>query len=144
MMGRPEKIVSAVPELPRAVLLGGALVAIIAIVLHVGLHVEFAIADNRPKTTDQAVHARQFAFELSINRTGGAPASQGLALIASRSRGRNRDTLRSRATIARLDADRNQMLGQIREEFLSRASACGLSLDDVINAWGEQWEGNGR
>ena|GEM_PF-3628126 len=144
MMERPQRIVRAVPELPRAVLLGGALVGIIAIVLHVGLHVEFAIADNRPKTTDRAVHARQFAFELSINRTGGALASQSLALIASRSRDRTRDTLRSRATVSPVDSDRNQMLGQVREELISRTSACGLSLDDVINAWGERWEGNGR
>ena len=129
---------------PRAVLLGGVFVAVVAIVLHVGLRVEFAIDDNRPGAEDRAVNARQFAFALSIHRTGGAPVSRGLALNTARGRDMSPETLRGRARASTTDAERNQALEWIHQELLSRASAYGLSTGDVIDALGEPGEGNGR
>ena len=143
-MNRPGRIVSAAPERLRAVLLGGAFVAVVAIVLHAGLRVEFAIAENRPDAADLAVNARQFAFALSIHRTGGAPVPSGVAFRAADARDTNPNVLRDRARASTTDAERNQALEWIHQELLSRASASGLSVGAVIDTWGERGEGNGR
>ena len=112
--------------------------------LHAGLRVEFAIADNRPGAEDRAVNARQFAFALSIHRTGGAPVPHGMAFRAADARDTNPNVLRDRARASTTDAERNQALEWIHQELLSRAPAYGLSTGDVIDTLGEQGEGNER
>ena len=102
--------------------------------------VQFAIADGRLGCGDQLPTVRQLAVELKINPNTVGRAYHELEIkgVVSTQMGTGTFVGDEKAEISELE--RKRMLDQICTELLSRASAYGFTLDEVINALAERAE----
>ena len=102
--------------------------------------VQFAIADGRLACGDQLPTVRQLAVELKINPNTVGRAYHELEIkgVVSTQMGTGTFIGDEKAEISELE--RKRMLDQICTELLSRASAYGFTLDEVINALAERAE----
>ena len=102
--------------------------------------VQFAIADGRLSCGDRLPTVRQLAVELKINPNTVARAYQELEIKGVVATQMGTGTFIGDEKIEISDVERKRMLDQICTELLSRASAYGFTLDEVIEALGERAE----
>ncbi len=103
--------------------------------------VRFAIADGRLTKGDQLPTVRQLAVDLKINPNTVARAYQELDIKGIVDTQMGTGTFIGNGEVAIPEAERQRMLGQICTELLSRASAYGLTLSEVIATLRERKEG---
>ena len=96
--------------------------------------VQFAIADGRLGCGQQLPTVRQLAVELKINPNTVARAYQELEIKGVVSTQMGTGTFIGNGKIEISDLERKKMLDQICTELLSRASAYGFTLNEVIEA----------
>ena len=106
--------------------------------------VQFAIADGRLACGDRLPTVRQLAVDLKINPNTVGRAYHELEIrgVVNTQMGTGTFIGDEKAEISELE--RKKMLDQICTELLSRASAYGFTLDEVINALKERAEESGR
>ena len=102
--------------------------------------VQFAIADGRLGCGDQLPTVRQLAVELKINPNTVARAYQELEIKGVVSTQMGTGTFIGDEKVEISEVERKRMLDQICTELLSRASAYGFTLEEVIEALGERAE----
>ena len=100
--------------------------------------VRFAIVDGRLDCGDRLPTVRQLAVELKINPNTVARAYQELEIRGVVSTQMGTGTFIGDEKIELSEVERERMLDQICLELLSRASAYGFTLDDVIEALGRR------
>ncbi|MGD8451039.1 MAG: GntR family transcriptional regulator [Phycisphaerae bacterium] len=96
--------------------------------------VQFAIADGRLSHGDQLPTVRQLAVELKINPNTVARAYQELEIRGVVCTQMGTGTFIGTEKIELSPEQRQRMLNQICTELLSRASAYGFTLDEVVAA----------
>ncbi len=96
--------------------------------------VRFAIVDGRLGSGDQLPTVRQLAVELKVNPNTVARAYQELEIRGVVNTQMGTGTFVGNEKIEISEADRRRMLEQVCTELLSRASAYGFTLGDVIEA----------
>ena len=106
--------------------------------------VQFAIADGRLACGDRLPTVRQLAVDLKINPNTVGRAYHELEIrgVVNTQMGTGTFIGDEKAEISELE--RKKMLDQICTELLSRASAYGFTLDEVIEALKERAEESGR
>jgi GntR family transcriptional regulator len=102
--------------------------------------VQFAIANGRLSCADRLPTVRQLAVELKINPNTVARAYQELEIKGVVNTQMGTGTFVADEKIEISEDDRKRMLNQICTELLSRASAYGFKLGDIIEALGERRE----
>jgi GntR family transcriptional regulator len=102
--------------------------------------VQFAIADERLTGGDRLPTVRQLAVDLKINPNTVARAYQELEIRGVVSTQMGTGTFIGDEKVAIPEAERRRMLDQICTELLSRASAYGFTLREVIEALGDRAE----
>ncbi|MFH0983151.1 MAG: GntR family transcriptional regulator [Planctomycetota bacterium] len=102
--------------------------------------VQFAIADGRLGCGDQLPTVRQLAVELKVNPNTVARAYQELEIKGVVSTQMGTGTFIGNEKVEISELERKRMLDQICTELLSRASAYGLTLPEVIAALRERAE----
>ena len=102
--------------------------------------VQFAIADGRLTGGDRLPTVRQLAVDLKINPNTVARAYQELEIRGVVSTQMGTGTFIGDEKVAIPDVERRRMLDQICTELLSRASAYGFTLGEVIEALGDRVE----
>ena len=102
--------------------------------------VQFAIADGRLSCGDRLPTVRQLAVELKINPNTVARAYQELEIKGVVATQMGTGTFIGDEKIEISEVERKRMLDQICTELLSRASAYGFTLDEVIAALGDRAE----
>ena len=102
--------------------------------------VQFAIADGRLGQGDQLPTVRQLAVELKVNPNTVARAYQELEIKGVVNTQMGTGTFVGDEKIEIPDLERQRMLDQICTELLSRASAYGFTLDEVIAALKDRTE----
>lgn len=100
--------------------------------------VQFAIADGRLSRGDRLPTVRQLAVELKINPNTVARAYQELEIKGVVNTQMGTGTFIGDEKIEISQVERKRMLDQICTELLSRASAYGFTLNEVIDALGER------
>jgi GntR family transcriptional regulator len=100
--------------------------------------VRFAIVDGRLGCGDQLPTVRQLAVDLKINPNTVARAYQELEIRGVVSSQMGTGTFIGDEKIELSESERERMLDQICLELLSRASAYGFTLDDVIKTLGRR------
>jgi GntR family transcriptional regulator len=100
--------------------------------------VQFAIADGRLSGGDRLPTVRQLAVELKINPNTVARAYQELEIKGVVNTQMGTGTFIGDEKIEISQVERERMLDQICTELLSRASAYGLTLNEVIDALGKR------
>ena len=96
--------------------------------------VQFAIADGRLGFGDRLPTVRQLAVDLQINPNTVARAYQELEIRGVVNTQMGTGTFVGSDKVEISDAERRRMLDQICTELLSRASAYGLTLNEVLDA----------
>lgn len=102
--------------------------------------VQFAIADGRLACGDQLPTVRQLAVELKINPNTVARAYHELEIRGVVNTQMGTGTFIGNDKVEISELERKRMLDQICTELLSRASAYGFTLDEVIDALSERAE----
>ena len=102
--------------------------------------VQFAIANGRLSHGDRLPTVRQLAVELKINPNTVARAYQELEIKGVVSTQMGTGTFIGDEKVEISEVERKRMLDQICTELLSRASAYGFTLEEVIEALGERAE----
>ena len=102
--------------------------------------VQFAIAGGRLGCGDQLPTVRQLAVELKINPNTVARAYQELEIKGVVSTQMGTGTFIGDEKVEISEVERKRMLDQICTELLSRASAYGFTLEEVIEALSERAE----
>jgi GntR family transcriptional regulator len=102
--------------------------------------VKFAIADGRLSGGDRLPTVRQLAVELKINPNTVARAYQELEIRGVVNTQMGTGTFIGDERVDIPQDERKRMLDQVCTELLSRASAYGFSLEEVIAALGERTE----
>jgi GntR family transcriptional regulator len=102
--------------------------------------VQFAIAGGRLGCGDQLPTVRQLAVELKINPNTVARAYQELEIKGVVNTQMGTGTFIGDDKVEISEVERKRMLDQICTELLSRASAYGFTLEEVIEALGERAE----
>jgi len=102
--------------------------------------VQFAIAGGRLSCGDQLPTVRQLAVELKINPNTVARAYQELEIKGVVSTQMGTGTFIGDEKVEISEVERKRMLDQICTELLSRASAYGFTLEEVIEALSERAE----
>jgi GntR family transcriptional regulator len=102
--------------------------------------VQFAIADGRLCRGDRLPTVRQLAVELKINPNTVARAYQELEIKGVVNTQMGTGTFIGDEKVEISELERKRMLDQICTELLSRASAYGLMLEEVIEALRERSE----
>ena len=102
--------------------------------------VQFAVADSRLACGDQLPTVRQLAVELKINPNTVARAYHELEIRGVVNTQMGTGTFIGNEKVELSELERKRMLDQICTELLSRASAYGFTLDEVINALGKRAE----
>jgi GntR family transcriptional regulator len=105
--------------------------------------VQFAIADGRLGHGDRLPTVRQLAVELKINPNTVARAYQELEIKGVVNTQMGTGTFIGNEKIEISDVERRRMLDQVCTELLSRASAYGLTLREVIEALAERAKESG-
>ncbi|HUU85104.1 MAG TPA: GntR family transcriptional regulator [Phycisphaerae bacterium] len=103
--------------------------------------VQFAIADGRLGHGDRLPTVRQLAVDLKVNPNTVARAYQELEIKGVVTTQMGTGTFIGDEKIEISEVERKRMLDQICTELLSRASAYGLTLDEVIEALGDRRSG---
>lgn len=96
--------------------------------------VQFAIADGRLGSGTQLPTVRQLAVDLKVNPNTVARAYQELEIRGVVSTQMGTGTFIGTEKVQISEAERSRMLEQICTELLSRASAYGFTLSEVIEA----------
>ena len=102
--------------------------------------VQFAIADGRLTGGGRLPTVRQLAVDLKINPNTVARAYQELEIRGVVSTQMGTGTFVGNEKVEISDIERRRMLDQICTELLSRASAYGFTLREVIEALGDRAE----
>ena len=105
--------------------------------------VQFAIADGRLMAGDRLPTVRQLAVDLKINLNTVARAYQELEIKGVVNTQMGTGTFVGNEKVEISDLERRRMLDQICTELLSRASAYGFAMNEVIAALGERAEHSG-
>lgn len=100
--------------------------------------VRFAIVDGRLDCGDRLPTVRQLAVELKVNPNTVVRAYQELEIRGVVNTQMGTGTFIGDEKIEISEADRKRMLEQVCTELLSRASAYGFTLGDVIEALRQQ------
>jgi GntR family transcriptional regulator len=100
--------------------------------------VQFAIADERLSCAERLPTVRQLAVDLKINPNTVARAYQELEIKGVVNTQMGTGTFVGDGKIEITGDERRKMLDQICTELLSRASAYGFTLREVIQALGER------
>ncbi len=100
--------------------------------------VQFAIADGRLSCAERLPTVRQLAVDLKINPNTVARAYQELEIRGVVNTQMGTGTFIGDGKIEISGDERRKMLDQICTELLSRASAYGFTLREVIQALGER------
>ena len=96
-------------------------------------HVRSAIATGRLSPGDRLPTVRQLAVDLSVNPNTVARAYTELELTGLVETQMGSGTFVGPQKVEQDDVERRRLLDQISQEFLSRASALGFTLDEVID-----------
>ena len=94
--------------------------------------VKSAIATGRLEAGDRLPTVRQLAVDLSVNPNTVARAYTELELTGLVETQMGSGTFVGSRPVERNDVERRRVLDQICQEFLSRASTHGFTLDDVL------------
>jgi len=94
--------------------------------------VRSAIATGRLEAGDRLPTVRQLAVDLSINPNTVSRAYTELELTGPVETQMGSGTFVGQRSVEQDDVERRRMLDQICQEFLSRASSHGFSLDDIL------------
>jgi len=94
--------------------------------------VRSAIATGRLEPGDRLPTVRQLAVDLSINPNTVSRAYTELELTGLVETQMGSGTFVGQRSVEQDDVERRRMLDQICQEFLSRASSHGFSLDDIL------------
>ena len=100
--------------------------------------VQFAIADGRVNQGDRLPTVRQMAVDLRVNPNTVARAYQELEIRGVVNTQMGTGTFVGHEKVEISDAERRRMLDQICTELMSRASAYGFTLSEVIEALGDR------
>ena len=96
--------------------------------------VQFAIANGKLAPGDQLPTVRQLAVELKINPNTVSRAYQELEIRGVVTTQMGTGTFIGTEKVDITDAERRRMLDQICTELLSRASAYGFTVSDLVEA----------
>ena len=96
--------------------------------------VQFAIANGKLAAGDQLPTVRQLAVELKINPNTVSRAYQELEIRGVVTTQMGTGTFIGTEKVDITDAERRRMLDQICTELLSRASAYGFTVSDLVEA----------
>ena len=102
--------------------------------------VQFAIANNTLSPGDRLPTVRQLAVDLKVNPNTVARAYQELEIKGVVNTQMGTGTFVGNEKIEISEIERRRMLDQICTELLSRASAYGLAMSEVIEALRERAE----
>ncbi|MGB2985096.1 MAG: GntR family transcriptional regulator [Phycisphaerae bacterium] len=102
--------------------------------------VQFAIADGRLACGDQLPTVRQLSVDLKINPNTVARAYHELEIKGVVNTQMGTGTFIGNEKVEISELERKRMLGQVCTELLSRASAYGFTLAEVIGALRERAE----
>lgn len=102
--------------------------------------VQFAISDGRLTCGDQLPTVRQLAVDLKINPNTVARAYQELEIRGVVNTQMGTGTFIGSEKVEISEEERKRMLNRICTELLSRASAYGLTLEEVLGALRERAE----
>ena len=105
--------------------------------------VQFAIANNTLSPGDRLPTVRQLAVDLKVNPNTVARAYQELEIKGVVNTQMGTGTFVGNEKIEISEIERRRMLDQICTELLSRASAYGLAMSEVIEALRERAEDSG-
>jgi GntR family transcriptional regulator len=94
--------------------------------------VKSAIATGRLDAGDRLPTVRQLAVDLSVNPNTVSRAYTELELTGLVETQMGSGTFVGQRPVGRDDVERRRMLDQICQEFLSRASSHGFTLDDIL------------
>ena len=94
--------------------------------------VKTAIASGQVEPGDRLPTVRQLAVDLSINPNTVARAYTELELTGLVETQMGSGTFVGQHTVEQDDVERQRMINQICQEFLSRASSYGITLDDLL------------
>ena len=95
--------------------------------------VRSAIASGMLNPGDRLPTVRQLAVDLSINPNTVSRAYMELELTGLVETQMGSGTFVGQITVERDEVERQRQLDQLSQEFLSRASTHGLTLDDIID-----------
>jgi GntR family transcriptional regulator len=100
--------------------------------------VRSAIATGELRPGDRLPTVRQLAVDLSINPNTVSRAYTELELTGLVETQMGSGTFVGRRPVASDDVERRALLDRLCQEFLSRASAHGFTLDDVLDNLGQR------
>lgn len=100
--------------------------------------VRSAIATSQVEAGDRLPTVRQLAVDLSINPNTVSRAYTELELTGLVETHMGSGTFVGQRKVERDDVERRRQLDQICQEFLSRATAHGFTLDDILDNLGQR------
>jgi GntR family transcriptional regulator len=100
--------------------------------------VKSAIATGAVEPGDRLPTVRQLAVDLSINPNTVSRAYTELELTGLVETQMGSGTFVGQRVVERDDVERRRLLDQLSQEFLSKASTHGFSLDDILDNLGQR------